>query len=179
MRRAGLITVVLTNELHFISHLWTQGMRIPKTADHWSVCDRSAAFCLQRLAAISDILEIYSFILVSLRCSENKSKNAHILFNRSFHFRRRGWRLEWRIDSLVWEVLQSKVRAADTWSGPDHEWTFGNSSEPRRDWCQKSCHDLLRPIEIVYSFYNVMVCIINNVTYWEYRIPSSTIFSAH
>ena len=44
---------MIRNESHFIGRL--VGVKLPKTVDHWSGSNRSAAFCLQRLGAISII----------------------------------------------------------------------------------------------------------------------------
>ena len=49
-------TMTLTKESHFIARLQTEGVKLPKTVDHLSVSNRSAAFCLQRLGTISNII---------------------------------------------------------------------------------------------------------------------------
>ena len=64
MRRASSKIVAQRKESHFVGRL--VGVKLPKTADHWSVRNRSAVFCLQKLGTYSIW---YIYIIFSSRNS--------------------------------------------------------------------------------------------------------------
>ena len=48
--------MAIITESHFIRCLRVEGVKLPKTVDHWSLRNRSAALCLWRLVANNNVL---------------------------------------------------------------------------------------------------------------------------